>query len=44
MVVVGYKNPNHKTLKFGLLRHPMIFDVWLLLLMVGMAEIGEFGA
>ena len=44
MVVVGCKNPHHKTRKFGLLLHPMIFDVWLLLWIVGMAEIGEFGA
>ena len=44
MVVVGCKNPHHKTRKFGLLLHPMIFDVWLLLWMVEMAEMGEFGA
>ena len=44
MVVVCSLITWHKTLKFGLLVHPMTFDVWLLLWITGMAEMGKFGA
>lgn len=44
MVVVGCKNSHHKTLKFGLLLHPMIFDDKFYILIPRIAEIGEFGA
>lgn len=44
MVVVGCKNPHHKTLKFGLLAHPRTFDARSLILISRIAEIGEFGA
>ena len=44
MVVVGYKNPHHKTLKFGVLTLPMTFDARSLILISRIAEIGEFGA
>ena len=44
MVVVGCKNPHHKTLKFGLLLHPMTLDDRFYILISRIAEIGEFGA